>query len=115
MDLNDMMKNMGGLGDLGRMMTRMKDAQEAIRRISVEGSAGGGMVVVEMNGAGDMLDVRIEREVIDPDDAEMLQDLIVAAAADAKRKAADAAQEEMGKAAGGLDLSGLDLDLPGIG
>ena len=82
----------------------MQKAQEELAKKTVSGSAGGGMVTVECDGTGRVRRVKIDASVVNPADIEMLEDLIASAAADAQTKAATAAQEEMGKLAGGMDL-----------
>lgn len=83
---------------------RLQDMQEALERQSVTGSAGGGMVTVEADGKGTVRKVTIDRTVVNPDDVEMLEDLIVVAVADAQKRAADVQKAEMGRVTGGLDL-----------
>jgi nucleoid-associated protein EbfC len=83
---------------------RLQDMQEALERQSVTGSAGGGMVTVEADGKGTVRKVTIDRSVVNPDDVEMLEDLIVVAVADAQKRAADVQKAEMGRVTGGLDL-----------
>ena len=83
---------------------RLQDMQDALERQSVTGSAGGGMVTVEADGKGTVRKVTIDRSVVNPDDVEMLEDLIVVAVADAQKRAADVQREEMGRVTGGLDL-----------
>ena len=87
-----------------QMQARLAEAQETLARRSFTGSAGGGMVTVECDGKMQLKRVKIERTVVNPDDIEMLEDLIVIASAEAQKKAADAMQEEMGKVTGGIDL-----------
>jgi DNA-binding YbaB/EbfC family protein len=83
---------------------RLQDMQEALERLSVTGSAGGGMVTVEADGKGTVRKVTLDPSVVNPADVEMLEDLIVVAVADAQRKAADVQKAEMGRVTGGLDL-----------
>jgi nucleoid-associated protein EbfC len=83
---------------------RLQDMQDALERQSVTGSAGGGMVIVEADGKGTVRKVKLDRSVVNPDDVEMLEDLIVVAVADAQKKAADVQKAEMGRVTGGLDL-----------
>ena len=101
---------MGGeLGDLGGLLASAQEAisaQAEAARATVEGSAGGGVVTVTMTGSGEVTDVTLAREVVDPDDVEMLQDLIVAALRDAGLKVTDLQRQAMG-AFGGLDLGSL--------
>lgn len=87
-----------------QMQSRLQEAQEALGRLTFTGSAGGGMVTVECDGKLQVKRVKIERSVVNPDDIEMLEDLIVVASAEAQKKAADAMQSEMGKVTGGIDL-----------
>lgn len=91
------------------MQTKMAQMQEELAHKEVEGSSGGGMVTVKMNGQQEVLSVKIEAEVFEDGDKEMLEDLIAAAVNEARRVALDLAQEEMSKLTGGLPpgLSGL--------
>ena len=99
------MKNLGNLvKQAQRMKAEMEKIQEEAAAKRVEGTAGGGMVTVVCNGRGDMVEVKIDREVADPDDLEMLQGLVVAAANDALRKARELLAQEMGRVTGGLGL-----------
>lgn len=99
---------------LSEIMRRAKEVQQKIAKlqeemanVTVEASAGGGMVKVIANGKGEVLAISIEKEVIDPGEQEMLQDLIVAAVNEAVRKAHSALAEEMAKITGGISLPGL--------
>jgi DNA-binding YbaB/EbfC family protein len=74
---------------------------------TVETSSGGGMVKVVANGKQQLVSIQIEQEVVDPDDVEMLQDLILAAVNDALTKAQDMVSEEMNKLTGGMNIPGL--------
>ena len=89
------------------MQADMAAAQEALDASTVEGSAGGGMVKATVTGAGDLTAVTIAAEVVDPDDVEMLQDLVVAAVSDAMRQARELQAERMGTVTGGIDLGSL--------
>jgi DNA-binding YbaB/EbfC family protein len=109
MDMMSLMKN------LPAMLGQMKEMQNKLGAIRIQGSAGGGMVTVTLNGQGEMVDIKLEKEVIDPEDPEMLTDLIIAATADAKKAVAAKVQEEMQAATGGLDLSSLGIDLSQLG
>lgn len=86
------------------MMKKMQKAQEELAAREVTGSAGGGMVEATVNGAGEFLAVTINPDVVDPDDVEMLQDLVVAACNEAVRAAKELEGEMMGGIAGGLGL-----------
>ena len=89
---------------------RMADMQAEMERTMIEGRSGGGMVVVTLSGKGDMAGVKIDPSLIKPEEAEILEDLIVAAFQDAKRKAETAAQAKMQEITGGLALPpGLKL------
>ena len=99
--LNQMMKQ------VQKMQADMAAAQDALADETVEGSAGGGMVKVVVTGAGEVQSVRIAPEVVDPDDVEMLEDLVLAAVGDGLRRAQDLAAEKMGGLTGGIDLGGL--------
>ena len=90
-----------------KMQERMVELQEELATKSVEATAGGGMVSVTVNGKFEILSLKIEKEVVNPDDVEMLQDLIVAAANEGIRKAQEMAASEMGKITGGMQIPGL--------
>lgn len=105
------MKNIAGLmKQASQMQKKMEDMQAALEASTVEGSAGAGMVHVTMSGKGELKALRIDPKLADPAEMEMLQDLIVAAHADARRKMEAAAAEEMQKVTGGLNLpAGMKL------
>ncbi len=84
------------------MQAKMEEAQEKLADMTVEATAGGGKVTVVVTGKQEVLEIRIDPEVVDPEDVEMLQDLVLAAVNEGMRRAADIAREEMGKAAGPL-------------
>jgi DNA-binding YbaB/EbfC family protein len=90
-----------------RMQKKMKDIQDEMGKQEIEGSAGGGMVVVTASGRGEVLRVKIEKDVVDPNDVEMLQDLVTAAANQALTRAKEAMEAEMGKVTGGLSMPGM--------
>jgi len=111
-----------GLGQLASLMKsaqeiqgRMKDAQETLRRLKVEATAGGGMVTVEMNGQQQMLDCRIEPSLFEAGDHEMIEDLVVSAVNQALEKVKQSAAEEMAKLAGGMNIPGLTETLAQLG
>lgn len=91
-----------------QVQSKMESLQEELSRLTVTGSAGGGMVTVETDGKGNIKKVKLDPSMVNPADVEMLEDLIVVAATEAQKKAAekakDAAQAEMGKLTGGLNL-----------
>lgn len=97
--------------NLQKMMQQAQQMQEKLQReiaeMTCEGSAGGGMVTLTMSGNKEVSSVRIAPEVIDPEDPEMLQDLIVAAFNDAARKVDEQVQEKVGGLGSGLGLPGL--------
>jgi len=90
-----------------QMQQDMAAAQQALADATVEGSAGGGAVKVAVSGTGDLRSVEITPDVVDPDDVEMLQDLVVAAVNDGLRRANELQTEKMGAVTGGLDLGSL--------
>ena len=102
------------IGKMGEMIKQVKQAQEMMEQkqaeladLIVEASSGGGMVNVKANGREEIVNITIDKEVVDPEDVEMLQDLILAAVKEAQRKAKEEAQKEMG------DLMG-DMGLPNV-
>jgi len=102
------MKGMGNmLKQAQALQAKMVKLQEELAEKTIEGSAGGGMVKVTANGRQQVVAVRIEKEVVDPEDVEMLQDLVTAAVNDALSKAQEMAAAEMGKLTGGLGIPGL--------
>jgi DNA-binding YbaB/EbfC family protein len=105
------MKNIAGLmKQAAEMQKKMEEMQAALAKTMHEGEAGAGMVVVTLNGKGELQGVRIDPKLADPNEMEMLQDLLVAAHADARRKLEVAVAAEMQKATGGLNLPpGLKL------
>ena len=92
-----------------QMQEQMFAAQAALAEERVEGSAGGGMVKAVVTGTGDLVSVTLAPDVVDPDDIEMLQDLVVAAVHDANRAAQEKQSESMGGLTGGVDLSAFGL------
>ncbi len=84
-----------------------KKLQQEVEEMTVESSAGGGMVNITMRGNKELLSVKIDPEAVDPDDVEMLQDLIMAAVNEASRKVDEAVQEQMGNMTGGMGFPGL--------
>ncbi len=95
------------LQQVQQMQAEMAKAQEELANETVEASAGGGMVTVTANGAGEIQQIRIAPEAIDPDDPELLADTILAAVNEALRSANTLAQTRLGGLTGGLGLPGL--------
>jgi DNA-binding YbaB/EbfC family protein len=87
----------------------MMKLQEEIAQKTLDASVGGGMVTVTVNGKSEVLRIKIEPQVVDPNDVEMLEDLIVAGVNEALRKAQEMMAEEMSKLTGGLKIPGLSL------
>ena len=92
------------------LKSKMEKLQSELDQVEVEGTAGGGAVVVKATGTGKLLEVKIQKEAIDPDDPETLEDLVLAGVNEALRNAQDLAQSKLGGVAG--DLKGLGL--PGL-
>jgi len=90
-----------------KLQAQMLKLQEELAEKTVESSSGGGMVTVLANGRQQIVSIKIEREVVDPEDVEMLQDLIQAAVNDALAKAQEMVSSEMSKLTGGLNIPGL--------
>ena len=90
-----------------KMQRDLQKAQEDLANMVLEGTAGGGMVTVKMNGHNKVLGIKIDPEVVDPDDVEMLEDLIVAAFNEARDKIAKTSESEMSKLTGGMKIPGL--------
>jgi DNA-binding YbaB/EbfC family protein len=106
MDMNKLMQQMG------QMQEQMEKAQDELEHETVESSAGGGMVTVTANGAGDIQQIKIDPKAIDPNDPEMLADMVLAAVNEAIRSARSLQESKLGGLAGGA-LGGLGL--PGLG
>ena len=105
---------MGQMGNMQQMMKQAQRMQQDMQRLQaelelreVEASAGGGMVQVTATGKKEISRIEIDPQVVDPDDVEMLQDLVIAAVNEAMRKAEEMVQTEMAKITGGLNLGGL--------
>jgi DNA-binding YbaB/EbfC family protein len=92
-----------------KLQEKMLAMQEEIAKRKVEATAGGGMVTVEANGKQEILSIKIDPEVINKDDAQMLEDLILAACNEALRKSRELVQQELGKLTGGMKIPGLGL------
>ena len=104
MDMNKLMQQ------AQKMQAEMMKAQEELANETVEASAGGGMVTVKATGAGEIVEIKIAKEAIDPDDPEMLEDMVLAAVNEAVRSAHTLMESRMGGMMGGLG----GLGLPGM-
>ncbi|HEY3267108.1 MAG TPA: YbaB/EbfC family nucleoid-associated protein [Armatimonadota bacterium] len=107
----------GGMPNLGKLMKeaqqmsdKMKKAEEELQAVTVEASSGGGMVVAVATGAGSILSVKIDPQVVDPDDVEMLEDLVVTAIREALDKAQTIREERLGSVTAGLQ----GMKIPGL-
>lgn len=105
---------MAGFGDFSNLLKQAQKMQKEMGRVQselkervVEGSAGGGMVKVNVNGAQEILSVKIDPSVVDPDDVEMLEDLVTAAVKQGLKAAKELSEKEMAKLTGGINLPGL--------
>jgi hypothetical protein len=103
-----------GGGNMQKMMKQVQKMQSDMARLqeelagkSVEASSGGGMVTVVVNGKQEVMSIKVNPEVVDPEDVEMLEDLLVAAVKEAMRKSQEMVSEEMNKITGGLKIPGL--------
>jgi len=102
------MKGMGNMmKQAQQLQAKMMKMQEELAEKTVETTAGGGMVRVVANGKQQIVSLEIEKEVIDPEDADMLQDLVLAAVNDALTKSQEMVSSEMGKLTGGMNIPGL--------
>lgn len=90
-----------------KLQKQMEELKEDINKRTVEASAGGGAVTAVVNGAKQLVEIKIKPEVVDPDDVEMLQDLVMAAVNEAISKAEEMATGEMGKLTGGINMPGM--------
>ncbi|MGD8540998.1 MAG: YbaB/EbfC family nucleoid-associated protein [Desulfobacteraceae bacterium] len=102
------MKNIGNMmKQAQKLQAKMLKMQEELAEKTVEATAGGGMVRVVANGRQQIVSILLEKEVVDPEDVEMLQDLILAAVNDALAKSQEMISAEMGKLTGGMKIPGL--------
>lgn len=90
-----------------QMQAKMLEMQEELEKRTVEASSGGGMVTAVVNGKFELESLKIERDVVSPDDVDMLQDLVIAAVNEGIRKAQEMTREEMAKVTGGMNIPGL--------
>ena len=100
-NMNNMMKQMQ------KMQKKMEEVQAAVDATELEATAGGGAIKVLVNGKKEVLDIQIDPSVVDPEDVEMLQDLVIAAVNEGLRKAEDFAANEMKKVTGGMNIPGM--------
>lgn len=102
---------MKGIGNMmkqaQKLQAGMVKLQEELALRTVEATSGGGMIKVQANGKQQIVTIKIEKEVVDPDDVEMLQDLIIAAVNDALSKSQEMVSQEMSKLTGGINIPGL--------
>jgi DNA-binding YbaB/EbfC family protein len=102
------MKGMGNLmKEAQKLQSKMLKLQEELAQKTVESTAGGGMIKVVANGRQQIVSIAIEKEVVDPDDVEMLQDLLLAAVNDALVKSQEMVSSEMSKLTGGMNIPGM--------
>jgi nucleoid-associated protein EbfC len=101
-------KNLGGMGNIMKQARQLQEelakAQAEIAEMKVDASAGGGMVTATVTGQGELIDLALEREIVDPEDIDMLKDLVIAAGQEAQKKAQEVAQERLGPLAQGMGL-----------
>ena len=90
-----------------KLQQQMAKVQEELEQREYEASAGGGMVTVKVTGKKELVSLEIKPEAVDPDDVEMLQDMVIAAVNEAMRTASDTMEREMGRLTGGLNMPGL--------
>lgn len=99
----------GMMKQVQKLQQKMMQLQEQLENRRIEGSAGGGMVTVVANGRQEILEIKINPEVVNPAEVELLEDLILAAVNQARQRAQDMMNEEMSQLTGGLQLPGLTL------
>jgi len=104
--------NMNIMKQAKQMAEKMERMKAELGEKTIEASAGGGMVTVTVSGAQELMNISIEKDVVDPEDVEMLQDLITAAVNEGLRKSKEMVAEEMSKLTGGLNIPGMNL--PGM-
>lgn len=108
------MKDFQQLMQMGQQMqSRMSEIQEKLENRTATAQSGGGMIEVTADGTGNIREIRLDPSVVDPDDVEMLEDLILAAVSEAQRRAREQMEEEMKELTGGMPLPGLSNLLGG--
>lgn len=115
-----MLKGLGGLGDMAKVMkqaqemqSKVQAAQEALENVLVTGESGAGMVTCTANAKGELRELNIDPSLFNPEDKEVVEDLILAAIKEAQTKATEAAQSEMAKATAGMQLP-EGMNFPGM-
>ncbi|MBF0183298.1 MAG: YbaB/EbfC family nucleoid-associated protein [Magnetococcales bacterium] len=104
------MKNLGNIMKQAQeMQSRMAKMQEELALAQVSGQSGGGMVEVTLNGKQMVQRIKIDRSIVDPQDVELLEDLVTAAFNDAQKKLLDLTQQNLSKVTGGMNIPGLNL------
>ena len=104
------MKGFGNImKEAQKLQAQMAAMQEEVAKKKVDATAGGGMVTVEANGKQELTAIKIDPEVVNKDDVQMLEDLVLAAANEALRKSRELVQQELGKLTGGLKIPGLGM------
>ncbi|MFW5786670.1 MAG: YbaB/EbfC family nucleoid-associated protein [Halanaerobiales bacterium] len=101
MNMNKLMKQ------AQQMQAKMEKVQEELEEKTIEATAGGGVVKVVVNGKQEVVDLEIDPEAVDPEDVEMLEDLVLAAVNEGMRKVQDMVNDEMGKLTGGMNIPGM--------
>ncbi len=101
MDMNKLMKK------AQKMQAKMSEMQEELENKTYEATAGGGAVKALVNGKKEVLDLQIDEEAVDPEDVEMLEDLILAAVNEAMREATEEINDKMGQMTGGMNMPGM--------
>ncbi len=111
----------GGMPDMGAMMAQVEkmqadlaDAKESLKDVTVIATVGGGMVTVTATAQGEITAIEIDPEAVDPDDVEMLQDVVVAGVNEALRMAEAESEERLGGVTGGMDLGAMGAGLDGL-
>ena len=95
------------LKQVQKMQAQMAQVQESLADETVEGASGGGMVVAKANGHGEIVSITISKEVVDPEDVEMLEDLVLSAVRESIRLSKELAEKRMGSLTGGLNIPGM--------